>query len=453
VRAALADKDQGVRWCAARTLGEIGDEASKDVLAKAMADDGDAEVRYYAAYSLASLGGEAALDYFRKQLTGDSVEERSRAVRALGKYGGKKCIGDVASALKDGDVRVRRTAVVQLDVARCTEAMPGLIAALGDEDHEVRKRARASLERVTGKDLGDDQAKWQEWWKESGKDFQPLERDRGPEPVKFANAAVIAGDEDFKKKVGEAKGLVAVDFHTAKGRDCSRFAPVFDKLAAEFKGKAGFYAAEAAANAAVIKKLGLRVPPTTVIFKDGEKVEIVAGFKEEDELRKIVSEHLAGTRKVPVQAPEQASVLEEKQLFPDLADAADFEKQVTGFKGVVLVDFHADWCIWCKRLKPILNKIHSESAERIRIVGVDTDKLAELKEKFGVTGLPTMIVFKDGKEAERISGFKEDAPLREIINRHLPEDGKLRGGDAPAGGTPGAGGEPAGAGEEDRKAE
>jgi len=414
IREAMADKDAGVRAAAARALGEIGDAAAKEALAKAMKGDQDPEVRYHAAYALAGLGSEEALELFKAQLGAEKADDRARAVRALGRYGKEKYLPDVAGALKDKEARVRQAAVVQLDVARSKAAVPGLISALADEDREVRKRARSALERLTGKDFADDQAKWEKWWAEGGKTFTP------PAPgtvvadaPKFENAAELTGEEDFRKKVTESKGLVLVDFYTQRGANCRQFAPVFDKLAKDFKGKAAMYAAEAGANRATVVKLGLRTAPSTVVFKDGQKVEVVGGARPEEELRKIVEEHLAGTRKVP---EEPAAV---KLIFPEAKDAADFRKLVTEAKGLVLVDFHADWCSWCQKLKPVVNKLSGDYQGKVAFVGVDTVKLPELQKAHGVESLPTVLIFRDGKEAKRIGGFKPEEELRKELDALL----------------------------------
>jgi thioredoxin-like negative regulator of GroEL len=312
IRKALSDEDSSVRYCAARALGEIGDTGAKDLLAKAIKEDKNAEVRYHAAYALASLGGEEAFEFFKKQLDSEKSDDRSRAVRALGSFGKGKYVAELSSALKDKDRRVRYAAIVQLDRARKKEGIPGMILALEDEDRFVRKRARSALERLTGKDFGRDKPKWEKWWKENGDKFKPKPRSTGPaaaEPIKFDNAGSIAGEADFKKLVTGAKGLVFVDFYHPRGRDCRRYAPVFDGLAKEYKGKVAMYSCAAGrATLPIIRKLGVRVPPTTVVFRDGKVVEILPGAKSAEDLKKIIDGHLDGTREVkkPPAAPPAA---------------------------------------------------------------------------------------------------------------------------------------------------
>jgi len=426
IRGAMGDSDAEVRWAAARALGEIGDKQARPLLVKAVKEDTDAEVRYHAAYALAGLGATEAFDYFKARLKSTETDDRARAVRALGKYGKGKFVSELVAALEDKEQRVRYAAVIQLEHARKKPAIPGLIAALEDEDRYVRKRSRQALEQLTGQDFGRDKPKWEKWWKAKGGKFKVKPRRVGPappEPIKFASAASISSSADFKKLVTDSRGLVLVDFYNPRGRNCRRFAPVFDKLAKEYKGKAAMYACAASRGTlGTIRSLGIRTAPTTVVFKDGKAVEILAGAKSAEELKKVVDEHLAGTREIK-QKPKAAPA-EVKQAFPDAKDAADFKARVLDAKGLVLVDFHADWCGWCQRLKPVLNKLAGEYKGKVAIVGVDTQKNKELQTKYGVRGLPTMIIFKDGKDVEKVVGFRKEDALKAILEKHIKGGGK-----------------------------
>lgn len=81
----------------------------------------------------------------------------------------------------------------------------------------------------------------------------------------------------------------------------------------------------------------------------------------------------------------------------------------------VLVDFHADWCGPCKMLAPILKQVKDEMGESIKIVKIDVDKNQSIASKYQVRGVPTMLLFKNGKQLWRQSGVLQKDAIVQII--------------------------------------
>lgn len=84
----------------------------------------------------------------------------------------------------------------------------------------------------------------------------------------------------------------------------------------------------------------------------------------------------------------------------------------------VLVDFFADWCGPCKMLAPILNEVKQELGDAIKIIKIDVDKNQALAAKYQVRGVPTMLLFKNGKQVWRQSGVLQKNDLIKVIKSH-----------------------------------
>ncbi|MBQ5675634.1 MAG: thioredoxin [Lachnospiraceae bacterium] len=82
----------------------------------------------------------------------------------------------------------------------------------------------------------------------------------------------------------------------------------------------------------------------------------------------------------------------------------NFEKEILNNEGIALVDFFATWCGPCKMIAPIIHDIANESTD-VTVGKVDIDESLALAEKYGVSSVPTLIVFKNGQEQERLVGF------------------------------------------------
>ncbi|GHA23894.1 thioredoxin [Salinimicrobium marinum] len=84
----------------------------------------------------------------------------------------------------------------------------------------------------------------------------------------------------------------------------------------------------------------------------------------------------------------------------------------------VLVDFFADWCGPCKTLAPILKDAKSELGDNVKIVKIDVDKNQPLANKYQVRGVPTLILFKNGKQLWRQSGVLQKSELVQLVRSH-----------------------------------
>lgn len=93
----------------------------------------------------------------------------------------------------------------------------------------------------------------------------------------------------------------------------------------------------------------------------------------------------------------------------------NFKKEVLESKIPVLIDHFADWCGPCKMLAPIFDKLSKEFEGKIKFAKLDVQANQSLAQKYGVMGIPCLILFVDGKEKDRITGYHPEEQLKEKI--------------------------------------
>lgn len=96
-----------------------------------------------------------------------------------------------------------------------------------------------------------------------------------------------------------------------------------------------------------------------------------------------------------------------------------FPRDIEESRGIAVVKFTADWCPPCKALKPILASLAAEYAGRVAFHELDTDTHPHAAVKYGVRGLPTTVIFKDGLETVRVVGLVPKEKLRAVLERVL----------------------------------
>ncbi|MBQ3792446.1 MAG: thioredoxin [Clostridia bacterium] len=92
----------------------------------------------------------------------------------------------------------------------------------------------------------------------------------------------------------------------------------------------------------------------------------------------------------------------------------NFEKEVLEAKETVLVDFWASWCMPCRMLSPVIEEIEKEHPE-IKVGKVNVDEEPELAIRYGVSGIPTVLIFRDGKPVKKSVGFVPKENLTALL--------------------------------------
>ena len=106
------------------------------------------------------------------------------------------------------------------------------------------------------------------------------------------------------------------------------------------------------------------------------------------------------------------------QLVTEVTDA-DFEKQVLQSETPVLVDFWAAWCGPCRALAPVVDAVAEQYSGKLKVMKMDVDKNNATPGRYGIRGIPALLVFKGGKVAEQIVGFVPKEQIEQSLKRVL----------------------------------
>lgn len=93
----------------------------------------------------------------------------------------------------------------------------------------------------------------------------------------------------------------------------------------------------------------------------------------------------------------------------------DFARTVLEAEVPVLVDFYADWCGPCKVMAPVLDEVAREATGELLVAKVDTDRAPEVAARYGIRGIPTLVLFRNGKDEGRVTGAVPKSRIVEML--------------------------------------
>ena len=106
------------------------------------------------------------------------------------------------------------------------------------------------------------------------------------------------------------------------------------------------------------------------------------------------------------------------EFVKEVSDSS-FEKDVLGSSKPVLVDFWAQWCTPCRMLAPTVEAVAEQFSDSAMVVKLNVDDNPSTAQRYGIKGIPTLILFRDGKEVERVVGATSKESITRMIDKYV----------------------------------
>jgi len=98
---------------------------------------------------------------------------------------------------------------------------------------------------------------------------------------------------------------------------------------------------------------------------------------------------------------------------------ATFEQEVKNSSTPVLVDFWAPWCGPCRKIAPVIDEIAQEYTGKIKVVKLNTDENIKTAQEYSISGIPSLLIFKNGEAVERLVGLMQKSNLQSSIEKYI----------------------------------
>jgi thioredoxin 1 len=216
---------------------------------------------------------------------------------------------------------------------------------------------------------------------------------------------------------------------------CDQLNPALEHLAAAYAGRALVAKIDVRDHPSLARRYGVTHLPGLVFVKDRAVIGQAAGAAPEAELRAWLGHLLDGGPRPPLPAgpsiPLDATVsspppapaqpggaMPHAGTAPRAITDATFDQVVGATEQPVLVDFWAPWCGPCRAVAPVVERLAGEFAGRALVAKLNVDENPRTAQRFGITGIPALYIFRRGQVVERLVGAQPAAVLRQALARH-----------------------------------
>ncbi len=218
---------------------------------------------------------------------------------------------------------------------------------------------------------------------------------------------------------------------------CQQLDPSLERLAAFFAGRVLLARVDADDNPTLAQKYDIAALPGLVFVKNGAPLAKTAGVISEEALRTWLTRLTDGdapplpqgpsvplTRQAARSTPE-SSVMHQgttngtKGAKPVTLSDATFDQVIGAGHQPVLVDFWAPWCGPCRAVAPTVERLAQEFAGRAVVAKLNVDDNPQTARRFGITGIPALYIFKEGRVVERLIGAQPYPVLRQALMRYV----------------------------------
>ena len=274
---------------------------------------------------------------------------------------------------------------------------PQLIKSFKVQDGKFVEKTPEEIpaKKVDDDEEDDDDAEPEEEKKEEADDGKPKE-----------SHVVILGKQNFTAAIGDNKNVL-VEFYAPWCGHCKELEPEYEKLAAELKAEGSdtvIAKVDATIETDLAEEFGIASYPTLKLFKDGYRelpLEIDNARTKKSIMKKL--KKMTDPSFIP---PESDVAVLDRTNFNDFINEFD----------ISLVEFYAPWCGHCKKLAPEYEKAATLLKKRgIRLAKIDATKEVELGHKYAVTGYPTFVIFRKGRNYKVAKSVRQAYEIEDLM--------------------------------------